>query len=58
MPKIGPMPLRSVRVTHMGKLTYELNIPTEHSHATHDAHIGAIRAAGVFPAHCGLLTLD
>ena len=58
MPEIGPLPLRSVRVTHMGKLTYELNIFTEYSHATHDAQIGAIRAAGVLPVHCGVLTLD
>lgn len=55
---IGPVPVRVVRVTYMGELGYELYIPTEYSHAAHDALIAGIRAAGVEPVHCGLLALD
>lgn len=55
---IGPVPVRAVRVTYMGELGYELYIPTEYSHAAHDALIDGIRAAGVEPVHCGLMALD
>ncbi len=55
---IGPVPVRVVRVTYMGELGYELYIPTEYSHAAHDALLDGIRAAGVEPVHCGLLALE
>ncbi len=55
---IGPVPVRVVRVTYMGELGYELYVPTEYSHAAHDALIAGIRAAGVDPVHCGLLALE
>jgi glycine cleavage system T protein len=55
---IGPVPVRVVRVTYMGELGYELYIPTEYTHAAHDALIAGIRAAGVEPVHCGLMALD
>ncbi|MCX7289420.1 MAG: FAD-dependent oxidoreductase [Rhodobacterales bacterium] len=58
MLEIGPVVARAVRVTYMGELGYELYIPTEYSHAAHDALIGAIRAAGVDPVHCGLVALE
>jgi glycine cleavage system T protein len=56
--EIGPVPVRIVRVTYMGELGYELYIPTEFSHAAHDALIDGIRAAGVEPVHCGLMALE
>jgi 4-methylaminobutanoate oxidase (formaldehyde-forming) len=55
---IGPVPVRVVRVTYMGELGYELYIPTEYSHAAHDALVAGIRAAGVDPVHCGLMALE
>jgi glycine cleavage system aminomethyltransferase T len=55
---IGPVPVRAVRVTYMGELGYELYIPTEHSHAAHDALLEGMRAAGVAPVHCGLMALE
>ncbi|CAN1577206.1 Glycine cleavage T-protein, C-terminal barrel domain containing protein [Paracoccaceae bacterium] len=55
---IGPVPVRVVRVTYMGELGYELYIPTEYSHAAHDALLDGIRAAGVEPVHCGLMALE
>ena len=55
---IGPVPVRAVRVTYMGELGYELYIPTEYSHAAHDALMDGIRAAGVEPVHCGLMALE
>ncbi|PLL11264.1 oxidoreductase [Tabrizicola sp. TH137] len=55
---IGPVPLRIVRVTYMGELGYELYIPTEYSHAAHDALIAGMRAAGVEPVHCGMMALE
>jgi 4-methylaminobutanoate oxidase (formaldehyde-forming) len=55
---IGPVPVRVVRVTYMGELGYELYIPTEYSHAAHDALLEGIRAAGVEPVHCGLMALE
>ena len=55
---IGPVPVRVVRVTYMGELGYELYIPTEYSHAAHDALLDGIRAAGVDPVHCGLMALE
>jgi 4-methylaminobutanoate oxidase (formaldehyde-forming) len=56
--EIGPVPVRIVRVTYMGELGYELYIPTEYSHAVHDALLDGIRAAGVEPVHCGLMALE
>lgn len=56
--EIGPVPVRVVRVTYMGELGYELYIPTEYSHAAHDALLDGIRAAGVEPVHCGLMALE
>jgi 4-methylaminobutanoate oxidase (formaldehyde-forming) len=56
--EIGPVPVRIVRVTYMGELGYELYIPTEYSHAAHDALMEGIRAAGVEPVHCGLMALE
>ncbi len=56
--EIGPVPVRIVRVTYMGELGYELYIPTEYSHAAHDALLDGFRAAGVEPVHCGLMALD
>jgi 4-methylaminobutanoate oxidase (formaldehyde-forming) len=58
MVEIGPVPVRIVRVTYMGELGYELYIPTECSHAAHDALLDGFRAAGVAPVHCGLLALE
>ncbi len=55
---IGPVPVRVVRVTYMGELGYELYIPSEYSHAAHDALLDGIRAAGVDPVHCGLMALE
>jgi glycine cleavage system aminomethyltransferase T len=55
---IGPVPVRVVRVTYMGELGYELYIPTEYSHAAHDALVAGIRTDGVDPVHCGLMALD
>jgi 4-methylaminobutanoate oxidase (formaldehyde-forming) len=55
---IGPVPVRVVRVTYMGELGYELYIPTEYSHAAHDALVDGIRAAGGDPVHCGLMALE
>jgi glycine cleavage system T protein len=55
---IGPVPVRVVRVTYMGELGYELYIPTEYSHAAHDALVAGIRATGVDPVHCGLMALE
>lgn len=55
---IGPVPVRVVRVTYMGELGYELYIPTEYSHAAHDALLEGIRAASVEPVHCGLMALE
>jgi 4-methylaminobutanoate oxidase (formaldehyde-forming) len=55
---IGPVPVRVIRVTYMGELGYELYIPTEYSHAAHDALVEGIRAAGVDPVHCGLMALE
>jgi glycine cleavage system T protein len=55
---IGPVPVRAIRVTYMGELGYELYIPTEYSHAAHDALVEGIRAAGVEPVHCGLMALE
>ena len=55
---IGPVPVRIVRVTYMGELGYELYIPTEYSHATHDALADGFRAAGVPLVHCGLMALE
>jgi 4-methylaminobutanoate oxidase (formaldehyde-forming) len=56
--EIGPVPVRAVRVTYMGELGYELYIPTECTHAAHDALLDGIRAAGVEPVHCGLTALE
>ncbi|QYK42563.1 MAG: GcvT family protein [Paracoccaceae bacterium] len=58
MIECGPVPVRAVRVTYMGELGYELYIPTEYSHAAHDALTGAIRAAGLPVVHCGLVALE
>jgi 4-methylaminobutanoate oxidase (formaldehyde-forming) len=58
MIELGPVPVRAVRVTYMGELGYELYIPTEYSHAAHDALTGAIRAAGLPVVHCGLVALE
>jgi glycine cleavage system T protein len=55
---IGPVPVRIVRVTYMGELGYEIYIPTEYSHAAHDALLDGIRAAGIEPVHCGLMALE
>lgn len=55
---IGPVPVRVVRVTYMGELGYELYIPTEYSHAAHDALLEGIRAAGETPVHCGMMALE
>jgi 4-methylaminobutanoate oxidase (formaldehyde-forming) len=55
---LGPVPVRAVRVTYMGELGYELYIPTEYSHAAHDALLEGFRAAGVEPVHCGLMALE
>ncbi len=55
---IGPVPVRVVRITYMGELGYELYIPTEYSHAAHDALLDGIRAAGAEPVHCGLMALE
>lgn len=46
------------KLTYMGELGYELYIPTEYSHAAHDALAGAITAAGLPPVHCGLVALE
>jgi glycine cleavage system aminomethyltransferase T len=58
MIEVGPVPVRAVRVTYMGELGYELYIPTEYSHAAHDALTGAIRAVGLPVVHCGLVALE
>jgi 4-methylaminobutanoate oxidase (formaldehyde-forming) len=58
MIECGPVPVRAVRVTYMGELGYELYIPTEYSHAAHDALTGAIRVAGLPVVHCGLVALE
>jgi glycine cleavage system T protein len=58
MLEVGPVPVRAVRVTYMGELGYELYIPTEYSHAAHEALIAAIQTAGVDPVHCGLVALE
>jgi 4-methylaminobutanoate oxidase (formaldehyde-forming) len=42
----------------MGELGYELYVPTEYSHAAHDAVIAGMRAAGVAPVQCGLMALE
>jgi 4-methylaminobutanoate oxidase (formaldehyde-forming) len=55
---IGPVPVRVIRVTYMGELGYELYVPSEYSHAAHDALVEGIRAAGVDPVHCGLMALE
>ncbi|MFY9209494.1 MAG: FAD-dependent oxidoreductase [Aestuariivita sp.] len=55
---IGPVPVRAIRVTYMGELGYELYIPTEYSHAAHDALLDGMRAAGVEPVHCGMMALE
>jgi 4-methylaminobutanoate oxidase (formaldehyde-forming) len=58
MIEVGPVPVRAVRVTYMGELGYELYVPTEYSHAAHDALTEAIRAAGLPVVHCGLVALE
>jgi 4-methylaminobutanoate oxidase (formaldehyde-forming) len=58
MIEVGPVPVRAVRVTYMGELGYELYVPTEYSHAAHDALTGAIRAIGLPVVHCGLVALE
>lgn len=56
--ELGPVPVRALRITYMGELGYELNIPTEHSQVAHDALMEGFRSAGVKPVHAGLMALE